>query len=444
MGVYGALIVKKKDEVEAAEHVVMIQDYNNRFTFLDLHTQGLYGIFYPGGANFFPVRQIDGTISSVMEMTSSLINGRGRIMNGANDVTLTPLTVFTVVTGTVYRLRIINTATILQYVFSIDGHKLTVLSVDGNDVKPFETDRVVLHTGERCDVTIQANQPVKNYWVRAETLRIERQNHVYAILRYSGANIEDPTTVPTTCTIENPCTVFNCPFLTFPGWSCKSMDSVETPSADPVPTADDGPFKEFFVNTGFMFYGGKMVGQMNGVNNIMPKVSALTQPNDVTGTCDQFSDCGAEKMCTCTHVISVNMGDVVQLNFLNNGLFAIAHHSVHTHGYIFRLLKIGNRLSNASWTSPNDVNLGDNEDVDCRSAQRATAVCNNATWANPSWRNGNIPGIKMDHAVWKDTVTVPAGGYAVIRFKADNHGLWMVHCHMELHSTAMGLVALFK
>lgn len=33
----------------------------------------------------------------------------------------------------------------------------------------------------------------------------------------------------------------------------------------------------------------------------------------------------------------------------------------------------------------------------------------------------------------KDTVMVPRRGYTVLRFKADNPGLWMFHCHLLVH-----------
>ncbi|KIX09093.1 uncharacterized protein Z518_00171 [Rhinocladiella mackenziei CBS 650.93] len=35
--------------------------------------------------------------------------------------------------------------------------------------------------------------------------------------------------------------------------------------------------------------------------------------------------------------------------------------------------------------------------------------------------------------VMKDTVFVPQRGYAVIRFRADNPGIWMMHCHVGWH-----------
>jgi hypothetical protein len=43
----------------------------------------------------------------------------------------------------------------------------------------------------------------------------------------------------------------------------------------------------------------------------------------------------------------------------------------------------------------------------------------------------------------KDSVTVPVGGYSVLRFIADNPGVWLFHCHLEFHST-IGMSVMFK
>ena len=40
----------------------------------------------------------------------------------------------------------------------------------------------------------------------------------------------------------------------------------------------------------------------------------------------------------------------------------------------------------------------------------------------------------LDRPPIKDTVTVPVGGYTILRFPADNPGVWMFHCHLEFHS----------
>ena len=33
----------------------------------------------------------------------------------------------------------------------------------------------------------------------------------------------------------------------------------------------------------------------------------------------------------------------------------------------------------------------------------------------------------------KDTIAVPDAGFAILRFKADNPGFWLVHCHYAWH-----------
>ena len=35
----------------------------------------------------------------------------------------------------------------------------------------------------------------------------------------------------------------------------------------------------------------------------------------------------------------------------------------------------------------------------------------------------------------RNTVGVPVNGWAVIRFVADNPGVWLMHCHLDVHIT---------
>lgn len=43
----------------------------------------------------------------------------------------------------------------------------------------------------------------------------------------------------------------------------------------------------------------------------------------------------------------------------------------------------------------------------------------------------------------KDTVSVPSKGYTRVRFRADNPGFWLMHCHFEWH-TAVGMVLVLQ
>lgn len=52
------------------------------------------------------------------------------------------------------------------------------------------------------------------------------------------------------------------------------------------------------------------------------------------------------------------------------------------------------------------------------------------------------PKLNLENPVLKDTVSVPRRGFVVLRFRADNPGLWMLHCHVLFHQgsgMAMGV-----
>ena len=42
----------------------------------------------------------------------------------------------------------------------------------------------------------------------------------------------------------------------------------------------------------------------------------------------------------------------------------------------------------------------------------------------------NAAGLNTANPPFRDTVTLPQGGWVVLRFVADNPGLWVMHCHL--------------
>ena len=80
------------------------------------------------------------------------------------------LSVFPVKRGKTYRFRLIGVQSVYAYRFSIDSHKLTVIATDSFLIKPVETDYIIIHSGERYDFVVAANETVENFWMRAETL----------------------------------------------------------------------------------------------------------------------------------------------------------------------------------------------------------------------------------------------------------------------------------
>lgn len=49
-----------------------------------------------------------------------------------------------------------------------------------------------------------------------------------------------------------------------------------------------------------------------------------------------------------------------------------------------------------------------------------------------------------DNPLRRDTLTVPAESHVVIRFRADNPGLWVLHCHVAWHLEAGMLVSFLE
>ncbi|KAG0012847.1 hypothetical protein BGZ81_001351, partial [Podila clonocystis] len=138
------------------------------------------------------------------EPNSTLINGKGRYPGGPS----VPLSVINFIRGSRYRLRVLNLGTATAINFSIDGHQLTVIEVDGTPVQPYMVDKIRIDAGQRYSVVLNANQPVDNYWIRAvmETRCDSNANDLpnpfvgscnLGILRYRGAQAGDPMVDPT-------------------------------------------------------------------------------------------------------------------------------------------------------------------------------------------------------------------------------------------------------
>ncbi|KAG6382194.1 laccase [Boletus reticuloceps] len=126
---------------------------------------------------------------------STLINGMGRYSGGPSA----PLSVINVQQGLRYRFRVIAMSCESNFNFTVDGHRMTIIEADGNEVSPVEVDLIPIHPGQRYSVVVSADQPVGNYWIRALS---NMPNATFdggqsmAILRYEGAAHEDPTSPP--------------------------------------------------------------------------------------------------------------------------------------------------------------------------------------------------------------------------------------------------------
>ncbi|KAF8901934.1 Cupredoxin [Gymnopilus junonius] len=130
---------------------------------------------------------------------ATLINGKGRYVHGP----LADLSVIQVEYGRRYRFRLISVSCDPNFVFSIDGHMMTIIEADGEYTRPVTVESIQIFAGQRYSFVLQADQKVDNYWIRA--LPNSGQNGLStgfvngtnsAILRYFRAPVGDPVSLP--------------------------------------------------------------------------------------------------------------------------------------------------------------------------------------------------------------------------------------------------------
>ncbi|KAI8990594.1 laccase [Trametes punicea] len=127
---------------------------------------------------------------------ATLINGLGR----SSSTPTANLSVITVEQGKRYRFRLVSLSCDPNHTFSIDGHNMTIIEVEGVNSKPLTVDSIQIFAAQRYSFVLHANQPVNNYWIRANpnfgTVGFAGGINS-AILRYKGAPDAEPNTTQT-------------------------------------------------------------------------------------------------------------------------------------------------------------------------------------------------------------------------------------------------------
>ncbi|KAJ7896634.1 laccase [Mycena olivaceomarginata] len=123
----------------------------------------------------------------------------GRFADGPTS----QLAVISVTSGQRYRMRLVSMSCDPNFIFTIDGHTMTIIEADGVNTEPLTVDSIQIYAGQRYSFVLTADQTVDNYWIRtvANGGTAGFDNGINsAILRYVGANDTDPSTNATTAT----------------------------------------------------------------------------------------------------------------------------------------------------------------------------------------------------------------------------------------------------
>ncbi|CAG2254481.1 unnamed protein product [Mytilus edulis] len=438
-------IVAEGDKV----FVAIIQDWNHDDDEDALYQKMLWGV-YDSSGNLVHDETVDpsGARYSRFKCHSGLINGRGRFYRSSTEHNEVPLTRFEVEQNEDYRFRVISAATLYPFRVFVEGHRpIYVEASDGFEIDKKEVESFIIHPGERIDFLLNADEPPGSYLLVAETLEVYSENEYHAaeaIIHYKNAdiNLNPPKTVRHTCDSSGTtCRVFNCPFTQFSSTQkIKCVTFNDVISMDPNSNTDEvksDDVVEMFFNFAFPGENGYTPGSVNGHQFLPPTVAAYAQPDLVDYNCNA---CNASTICECTYAVTIdndNKDRVYQFVITNIGGGAGWSHPVHLHGHSFYVMKmVFATYDRDGKLMPNGTQ--DNIDILCPDSKN---FCSDAKWRNESWANGRHPDLNWSNPPQKDTIIIPTGGYVIIRFKADNPGVWFFHCHIDLHNTnGMGMI----
>ncbi|KAG6901004.1 Acyl-coenzyme A oxidase 2, partial [Termitomyces sp. Mi166 len=241
---------------------------------------------------------------------ATLINGKGRYAGGPTS----PLAVISVVKGQRYRFRLVSVSCDPNFVFSIDGHTMTIIEVDGINVQPLTVDSIQIFAGQRYSFVLNADQPADNYWIRAQpnigTTTFDGGVNS-AILRYRDAPNRDPNTTQTPN--SNPLLETNLHPLVDP-----AAPGVPTPGAADV----DLNLAIGFDPTNFQF-------TINGAPFVPPTVPVLLQILSGAKTAQDLLPPGSVYTLPRNKVVEVSIP----------GGTAGAPHPFHLHGHAFSVIR---------------------------------------------------------------------------------------------------------
>nr|AWK23445.1 laccase 2 [Chrysomela populi] len=423
-GLYGSIVIRQPPSRDPNSY---LYDYD-----LTTHVVLLSDWLHEDASERFPGRL---AVNTGQIPENLLVNGKGQFRDpNTGFMTNTPLEVFTITPGKRYRFRVINSlASVCPAQLTIQGHDLTLIATDGEPVHPVKINTIISFSGERYDFVINANQQQGAYWIQLRGLGecgVTRVQQL-AILRYARGPYQ-PTAAPPTYDFGIPQGVVLNPLDA----RCNEVraDAICVSQLKNAKEIDKGilqarPDVKIFLPFRFHVYtpedlfapntynrhlvapnGDHVISLIDEISYMSAPVPLISQYDDINP--DQFCNgdnrppnCGEN--CMCTHKVDIPLNAIVEVVLVDEVQQPNLSHPFHLHGYSFNVIGIGRSPDR----NVKKINLKHALDLDRQGLLH---------------RQFNLPPNK-------DTIAVPNNGYVVLRFRADNPGFWLFHCHFLFH-----------
>ncbi|KAH8759376.1 Cupredoxin [Diaporthe sp. PMI_573] len=341
--------------------------------------------------------------------------------------------------GTTMRLRLINHSSYLSYWFSIDSHALTIVEIDGVEIEPIVSQGVHVNIGQRYSVIIKATEKVGDYTIRSALEKdcfLPYSTYTSSGLEsigYQGKGIlryerdEESEGEPI---VEEDLIKEERQDITTNPWGCGDMpfDMPKPMRQEPAYELGEGD------PTHILDFQFRQVGEINRI--FLNKTSWSPYQDDATlwQAADNkafATDAGADGGSSGS---SDSGGGGVYHNWgfrLDQQVLLIPDGS-HTAQVAINSLDAMEHPFHMHGHSVQVVGWGPGRfDPSASSSSPRSATTKTTTW-------------NLVNPLHRDTFTVPAESHVVIRFRADNPGMWVLHCHVAWHLEAGMLVSFLE
>lgn len=314
------------------------------------------------------------------------------LFNDTHDLSLT------VKPNTTYLLRLINTGAFVAQYFYIEDHTFTIVEIDGVYTEPTEADTLYIAVAQRYSVLLTTkNTTDKNYPIVTvadstllDTIPSDLRLNYTNWLQYDAS--ADHPQANITVEVSSDLVPYDDSTLV----PYDHMPLLETPA---MSIQLDVVMDNLDNGDGYAF--------LNNISYTTPKVPTLYT---VVSAGDQVTD--PTVYGEFTHPMILGHNDVVEIILNNNDT---GSHPFHLHGHNFQV------LTRYPSYGADFFDLADGDPLPYDPSNHT------AFPAYPARR---------------DTLVLPPNGHFVIRFVADNPGVWIFHCHIDWH-LAQGLGMIF-
>ncbi|KAJ6263683.1 Laccase-1 [Drechslerella dactyloides] len=291
---------------------------------------------------------------------------------------------FNVLPGKTYMVRMVNMAAFAAQYFWIEGHTMRIVEVDGEYTEEAEADMIYLTAAQRYSFLLTTKNDTSQNFAIVGSMD---QDLFDAVPDGLNPNVTGHLIYDSSKPLPDPEDVDA--FEPFDDFTLVPLDG-EYLWEDPTYSFS---LEVLMDNLG----DGANYAFFNGITYTPPKVPTLYSALNAGNLSMTPEIYGRD---TNPHVFKHH--DVVELVVNNNDP---GKHPFHLHGHTFQL----------AYRSDDDAGLYNASDP-------------SVTFSKKPMR--------------RDTVLINPGGNMVLRFRADNPGVWLFHCHIEWHIQS-GLVATF-